>query len=293
MLQIIDEWHREYFPPVQNFDSEDDNAENSYISSASEDEESNETLLEKKLQHLISNDNQNNTFSMNVVNENLDNFDLNITEKMDNSCSCRMECMSKFSFHEIHDHICSMRELSKEERDMYIMGKIKSRSTGSVSSRHDAKRQRYEYSFDDREVCKDAFLFLHDIGEKYLKNLVKHMKTNGIRPRTHGNSGKKPNNALSFEEIKFVVQFIKRYSEDNGLPMPAAPRGRDTEPPTFLPCSTSKRDIHDMKLVRKSLSVRLSYPLSIPFGLRVYLTFKLPRPDLMYATHVSAIGNTF
>ncbi|XP_078314026.1 uncharacterized protein LOC111104843 isoform X3 [Crassostrea virginica] len=183
---------------------------------------------------------------MNVVNENSDNFDLNITEKMDNSCSCRMECMSKFSFHEIHDHICSMRELSKEERDMYIMGKIKSRSTGSVSSRHDAKRQRYEYSFDDREVCKDAFLFLHDIGEKYLKNLVKHMKTNGIRPRTHGNSGKKPHNALSFEEIKFVVQFIKRYSEDNGLPMPAAPRGRDTEPPTFLPCSTSKREIHYM-----------------------------------------------
>ena len=186
MLQIIDEWHREYFPPVQNFDSEDDKGENSVISSASEDEESNETLLDKKLQQLISNDKQNNTFSMNVVNENLDNFDLNITEKMDNSCSCRMECMSKFSFHEIHDHICSMRELSKEERDMYIMGKIKSRSTGSVSSRHDAKRQRYEYSFDDREVCKDAFLFLHDIGEKYLKNIVKHMKTNGIRPRTHG-----------------------------------------------------------------------------------------------------------
>ena len=64
--------------------------------------------------------------------------------------------------------------------------------------------------------------------------------------RTHGNGGKKPHNALSFEEIKFVVLFIKRYSEDNGLPMPAAPRGRDTEPPTFLPCSTSKRDIHDM-----------------------------------------------
>ena len=119
------------------------------------------------------------------------------------------------------------------------MGKPKSRSTDSVSSRHDAKRQRYEYSFDDREVFQDAFLFLHDIGEKCLKNLVKHMKTNGIKPPPHGNSGKKPHNALSFEDIKFVVQFIERYSEDNALPMPAAPRGRDTEPPTFLPCSNS------------------------------------------------------
>ena len=55
---------------------------------------------------------------MNVVSENLDNFDLNITEKMDSSCSCSMKCMSMFSFHGIHDHICSMRVLSKEERDM-------------------------------------------------------------------------------------------------------------------------------------------------------------------------------
>ena len=33
-----------------------------------------------------------------------------------------------------------------------------------------------------------------------------------------------------------------------------------------------------LKLVRKSPFVRLSYPLSIPFFLHVYLTFKLPRP---------------
>ena len=73
-------------------------------------------------------------------------------------------------------------------------------------------------------MFKDAFLFLQDIGKKYLKNLLKHMKTNDIRPRTNGNSGKKPHNALFFEEIKFVVQFINRYSEENGLSMPAAPR---------------------------------------------------------------------
>ena len=36
-------------PPVQNFDSEDDNSGKSDISSASEDKESNETLLNKTL----------------------------------------------------------------------------------------------------------------------------------------------------------------------------------------------------------------------------------------------------
>ena len=122
---------------------------------------------------------------------------------------------------------------------MYIMGKIKSRSTGSVSSRHDAKRQRYEYSFDDREVCKDAFLFLQDIGKKYLKNLLKHMKTNGIRPRTNGNSGKKPHNFLkkssswcsSLIDILRIMAFLCRLLQ---------------ELPTLLTCLTSKRDIHNM-----------------------------------------------
>ena len=53
--------------------------------------------------------------------------------------------------------------------------------------------------------------YLHVIAEK-------HMETNDIRARTHGNSGKKPHDVLFFEEIKSVVQFIKIYSEDNGLP---------------------------------------------------------------------------
>ena len=90
MLQITDEWHREYFLPAQNFDSKDENAENSDISSASEDEESNETLLDENLHHHISNNNQNKTFSTNVVNDDLSNFDLNINKKMDSSCSYRL-----------------------------------------------------------------------------------------------------------------------------------------------------------------------------------------------------------
>lgn len=66
-----------------------------------------------------------------------------------------------------------MRALSRDEKDMYIMGKLKCKSTGIDTS--DKKRQRYMYSFDDREVCKVAFLLMHDLGEKQLKNLLKHL----------------------------------------------------------------------------------------------------------------------
>ena len=48
-LQIIDEWHREYFLLVQNFDTEDVNAENSDILSVSEDEESMKFCQTKKI----------------------------------------------------------------------------------------------------------------------------------------------------------------------------------------------------------------------------------------------------
>lgn len=57
--------------------------------------------------------------------------------------------------------------------------------------------------------CVKMRFYLRNIGEKYLKNLVKHMETNDIRARTHGRSGKKPHDVLSFEEIQSVVQFIK------------------------------------------------------------------------------------
>ena len=101
------------------------------------------------------------------------------------------------------------------------------------------------YSYDDREVCKEAFLVLHDIGEKHLKNLVKDMKLNGPVPRSHGNKVKKPKHSLLFLDIKRVVNFIVRYSEECGLPLPAVRHGNDATPsPVLLPASSTNVDIH-------------------------------------------------
>ncbi|XP_056003731.1 uncharacterized protein LOC125678765 [Ostrea edulis] len=189
-LEIIDEWHREYFPPSQSVESSDENTDDSDISTASENE-SNENILEQRIQLVHPDNDQNKNLNSEEEDWENNNLDLTIREKIIKGCSCRMDCISNISFEEISHHIYSMRELSKEEKDMYIMGKLKSKSYGGGSSRRDAKRQRYEYNFDDRE-------------------------------------------------------FINRYSEDNGLPMPAAPRGRDSEPPIFLPCSTPKNEIHQL-----------------------------------------------
>jgi hypothetical protein len=95
-----------------------------------------------------------------------------------------MECISKFSSEENSHHIYCMRELC---------------SKVLVTDLQDMTQND---RFDDREVCKDTFLFLHDIGEKHFKHFVKHMKINGITAQTHGNTKKIPHNALTFEQIK-------------------------------------------------------------------------------------------
>ena len=105
---------------------------------------------------------------------------------------------------------------------MYIMGKIKCKGVSSDGNDTAAKRKRYSFYFDDREVCNNVFLFTHDFGEKAFKNLIKHMNQNGPTPRTHGNTGRLPKRSLSFDDTSNVVQFIKRYAQEFGLPQPAA-----------------------------------------------------------------------
>jgi len=82
------------------------------------------------------------------------------------------------------------------------------------------------------------------MGEKQLKNMVKHLKVNGLVPITHGNVGKSPATVYPFEIVVDCVQFIKNYAEVHGLPQPSARRGRADMPPTYLPASQNFKIVH-------------------------------------------------
>ncbi|CAC5391845.1 unnamed protein product [Mytilus coruscus] len=127
---------------------------------------------------------------------------------------------------------------------MYLMGKLKSKGLDKSRSRYgERKRTRYAYTFDDREVCRDVFLLTHDIGESYLKYLLKHMNTNGIAPRKHGNCNRRPKNAFSFEEISNIVQYLKNYARLHGLTQAAPPNRHDSELQILLPSCESKQKV--------------------------------------------------
>ena len=87
---------------------------------------------------------------------------------------------------------------------------------------------------------------MFDVEKKSLKNLLKHYSANGAVPRQHGNRGRKPKHSKNFDDVQRVLNFILGYADEQGLPQPAAPRGRDDEPPIFLPCNSSKKEIHGM-----------------------------------------------
>ena len=73
----------------------------------------------------------------------------------------------------IYDHILCICEPTKAGHDIYIMGTLTMNPLSSAAE--EVKRKRYCYNFNGQEVCKDCFLCIHNLGEKRLKNIVKHI----------------------------------------------------------------------------------------------------------------------
>ena len=167
-----------------------------------------------------------------------------IRETKARGCSCKSMCISLFSDDVLYNHILNMREMSKEEKDMYIMGSLVESNKETTKRGKKRRRSRQTYMFSGERVCKKTFMLSFDIGKHFLQNIITHMNTQGVTPRKHGNIGKKPSHSLKYEDIRLVVQFISNFADEFGLPQPAALRGRDDVPPIYIPSDMTKKDIH-------------------------------------------------
>ena len=153
-----------------------------------------------------------------------------IGRRLSENC-CNIGCLSAFNNNEIYQFHLNLLEMTKEEKSMLLLGKLHVLSNAGDSTSHARKkgpkraRVTYNYAFDHREVCKKAFIFLHDISEKQFKNIAKHLKDNGPVPIVHGNTGKVPKTTYPYEVTCGVVRFIKNFAEIHGLPQPSARRG--------------------------------------------------------------------
>ena len=173
-----------------------------------------------------------------------------ISEKLRTGCKCKQgNCLSSFDKDDIYQLWLTLSELDGNEYDLMILGKLQecsSTSSSRLKNKDQRERQRFKYTFLGKAVCEDAFQFIHKLGKKKLENLRKHFKTHGVSARIHGLKGRQPPNAHSFAVIENVVKFLKQYGVVNGMPMPAAPRGRNDVPPVFLPAYETKDHVYKM-----------------------------------------------
>ena len=110
------------------------------------------------------------------------------------------------------------------------------------------------------------------------------MKEQGIVPRDHGNKGRLPHNAFSFDTTKAVVDYIINYATYFGLPQPAARRGRAQKAPVYLPASEGYDKVNSKylescvasgKTTVKYHSFRLIWLQCVP-----HIKFMTPRTDV-------------
>ncbi|XP_070539002.1 uncharacterized protein [Ptychodera flava] len=164
---------------------------------------------------------------------------------MEVGCGCNRKCYQRLDFDRVHGYRLDLAEFSRQEKDILLLAKLQSMEMSGDTARGEKRScQRFRYTFDGEEICEKAFRFVHFVGPQSFKNLKAHYKDKGVVPRVHGLKGKKAHNAYSFEVIADVIKFLEQYAQENGIPMPAAPRGRDGVPPVYLPSSVRKEDIY-------------------------------------------------
>lgn len=96
-----------------------------------------------------------------------------------------------------------------------MAGMNTSETVSTIANHKDDDCEKYYATFthQGKPVCIRVFKFLHGIREKQLKNLKKSVKLNGLCPKVHGDTNRRPKHTLSFTSTEYVMRFILSYAE--------------------------------------------------------------------------------
>lgn len=152
-------------------------------------------------------------FVVTITSQPTDTEEVTVSTFMTTGFGCRKvkgaPCFRQCSLSYVEEFRASSAELTPAELDMVIMGQLmagmNTNDTASTIARHkgdDREKCYTTFTHQGKLVCIRMFKFLHGIGEKRLKNL---MKLNGLCPRVHGNTNRRLNHALCFSSTEYVV----------------------------------------------------------------------------------------
>ena len=137
-------------------------------------------------------------------------------------CGCKMgpnglSCVSLFSREDFVDCRDSFLELTKEEKDMFLLSFF---AMTRLPKKHVDKKSLQPFKIYDKSVCKITFLYLLNISKHKYQNIADHYLENGLVIREHGNKSRLPHKTAPLETKEHVKSFIISYGQDNALPLP-------------------------------------------------------------------------
>ena len=148
-----------------------------------------------------------------------------------NTCGCSKKngkpCSDYFDQNEYEEARMTMAELNNDQLDLVILSQINAHHFSCQLDGHRTETEKSvrvkEYTnfvYKTRHICLKTFMFLHGIGKKRFRTLMKHYQLNGVTVRTHGNVCRLPWNASTVHDKQRAVTFIKNFAEANSLPLP-------------------------------------------------------------------------
>lgn len=123
------------------------------------------------------------------------------------------------------------------------------------------KFSRTKFLLKGLNVCKNMYLFAHQIKIKRFKRLTKHYNDVGLISKSHGNSGRCPSNKTPFQSVELIVKFIRNYAEQHAVFLPGRIPAIKNAYAKILPTSDTKKTVYNKYC--DSLSVLHEKPVSI------------------------------
>ena len=104
-----------------------------------------DSLIEKRISELATlHDDGESDDDTEIAESNVECQDFNSQF----TCNCLKNCFTTFSDIEINDNIFSMREMSKVEKEMFVMGLLQKGTFGQITQRKTERKQAiFSYSF--------------------------------------------------------------------------------------------------------------------------------------------------
>ena len=180
-------------------------------------------------------------------------------------CNCQLGPKNKPCYETLNCAQILQQKLSCLELDYYnadsvnylnehIIAKIDALCCDSAKTQKghgkntDRLRVKCKFVFHGHKVCQSTFLFLHNIGKKRWKNLMKRWQNSGVELHTHGNRGKANKKQLTAKDVTDIVMFIDNLASTHAMILPGrVPAFKDPNL-KLLPSSLPKSKVHRLFL---------------------------------------------